>query len=47
MLVMPGAPVRILLRFTDYTDSKVGYMYHCHILEHEDQGLMGQFVVIP
>ena len=47
VLVMPGAPVRILLRFTDYTDSKVGYMYHCHILEHEDQGLMGQFVVIP
>ncbi|MGP3973004.1 multicopper oxidase domain-containing protein [Streptomyces sp. 8N114] len=22
------------------------YMYHCHILYHEDQGLMGQFVVV-
>ncbi len=23
----------------------VPYMYHCHILEHEDAGMMGQFVV--
>ena len=22
------------------------YMYHCHILEHEDAGMMGQFVVV-
>ena len=21
-------------------------MYHCHILEHEDLGMMGQFVVV-
>ncbi len=21
-------------------------MYHCHILEHEDMGMMGQFVVV-
>ena len=21
-------------------------MYHCHVLEHEDMGMMGQFVVI-
>jgi len=21
-------------------------MYHCHMLEHEDAGMMGQFVVI-
>jgi len=21
------------------------YMYHCHILEHEDRGMMGQFTV--
>jgi len=20
-------------------------MYHCHLLQHEDQGMMGQFVV--
>jgi FtsP/CotA-like multicopper oxidase with cupredoxin domain len=21
------------------------FMYHCHILEHEDRGMMGQFAV--
>jgi hypothetical protein len=21
-------------------------MYHCHILRHEDKGMMGQFVVV-
>lgn len=21
-------------------------MYHCHVLSHEDQGMMGQFVVV-
>jgi len=23
------------------------FMYHCHILEHEDNGMMGQFMVMP
>ena len=23
------------------------YMVHCHLLEHEDDGMMGQFEVIP
>ena len=22
------------------------YMYHCHLLMHEDNGMMGQFVVV-
>jgi hypothetical protein len=21
-------------------------MYHCHLLRHEDEGMMGQFVVV-
>ena len=37
--------VRVLLRFADYTDPDRPYMYHCHILEHEDAGMMGQFTV--
>jgi FtsP/CotA-like multicopper oxidase with cupredoxin domain len=37
--------VKILIKMTDYTDSTVPYMFHCHILEHEDAGMMGQFVV--
>ena len=26
--------------------SEVPYMYHCHIMEHEDNGMMGQFLVV-
>jgi len=37
--------VRFLVKMTDYTDATVPYMYHCHFLEHEDAGMMGQFLV--
>ena len=26
-------------------DANYPYMYHCHMISHEDAGLMGQFVV--
>jgi FtsP/CotA-like multicopper oxidase with cupredoxin domain len=35
------------MRFVDYADPETPYMFHCHILQHEDQGMMGQFVVVP
>lgn len=39
--VQPGQKVRIAVKFEE-----VGlYMYHCHILEHEDVGMMGQIEV--
>jgi FtsP/CotA-like multicopper oxidase with cupredoxin domain len=38
--------VRIIAEFADFADPDHPYMYHCHILEHEDAGMMGQFVVI-
>jgi len=38
--------VRVLVRFNDYSDPHFPYMFHCHILEHEDMGMMGQFVVV-
>lgn len=44
--VAPDSSVRLVLRFTDYTDPDRPYMYHCHVLRHEDQGMMGQFVVV-
>jgi blue copper oxidase len=47
VLVLPGETVRVITRFDDFADSETPYMYHCHILEHEDAGMMGQFVVIP
>ncbi len=46
VLVNAGEVVRIIMAFPEYSDSKTPYMYHCHILEHEDQGMMGQFVVV-
>ena len=46
-LYMPsGSSARILVKMTDYKDYTAPYMYHCHILEHEDGGMMGQFVVV-
>jgi FtsP/CotA-like multicopper oxidase with cupredoxin domain len=38
--------VELLVRFDDHTDPDVPYMYHCHVLQHEDDGMMGQFVVV-
>jgi len=38
--------VRVAVRFGEYTDPTSPYMYHCHILRHEDAGMMGQFVVV-
>ncbi len=43
--VGPGQRVRFLMTFENYADPELPYMYHCHILEHEDAGMMGQFVV--
>lgn len=46
VMVNPGETVRIIMRFEDYADADAPFMYHCHILEHEDAGMMGQFVVV-
>ncbi|QEO15807.1 multicopper oxidase domain-containing protein [Agromyces intestinalis] len=42
----PHAEYELLLRFEDYADPAHPYMYHCHLLWHEDQGMMGQFAVV-
>ncbi|MFD4293101.1 multicopper oxidase family protein [Rhodococcus sp. NPDC058505] len=42
----PGATIRLVLRFSEYTDPTFPYMYHCHLMLHEDQGMMGQFLVL-
>ncbi len=35
----------IVVRFDHPATDRYPYMYHCHILEHEDRGMMGQFTV--
>jgi FtsP/CotA-like multicopper oxidase with cupredoxin domain len=44
--VPPGKTVRLVIAFSDYTDPELPSMFHCHILQHEDRGMMGQFVVV-
>jgi blue copper oxidase len=44
--VPPRTTLRLIMRFEDYTDPQWPYMYHCHLLWHEDIGIMGQFLVI-
>jgi o-aminophenol oxidase len=42
--VNPGEMVTIAATFEGYTGR---YMYHCHILEHEDHDMMRPFIVMP
>lgn len=43
--VHPGEEVLIRVPTGPYRDARHPYMFHCHILEHEDGGMMGQFTV--
>ena len=38
--------VRFICKFEDFANPDVPYMYHCHMLVHEDGGMMGSFVVV-
>lgn len=42
----PQSEYSLLMQFDDYADPSSPYMYHCHLLWHEDRGMMGQFVVV-
>jgi FtsP/CotA-like multicopper oxidase with cupredoxin domain len=42
VLVMPGEKITLLKPFNDF---KGLYMYHCHNLEHEDMGMMRDFLI--
>jgi FtsP/CotA-like multicopper oxidase with cupredoxin domain len=46
LYVPPNSTIRIIARFEDHADPTTPYMFHCHVLRHEDQGMMGQFVVV-
>lgn len=42
VLLMPGESIKFLIRFNSYTGL---FLYHCHILEHEDEGMMRNYLV--
>lgn len=46
VIVAPQRTVRILVRFEGTPDPAVPYMFHCHVLEHEDMGMMGRFFLV-
>ena len=43
VLLMPGEKVRIIMIFPAYTGV---FVFHCHNLEHEDDGMMLNFEII-
>ena len=45
VLVKPQETVRFIAKFETFSNETVPYMYHCHLLTHEDGGMMGQFIV--
>lgn len=47
VLVWPGETVRIAIDFSQPFGGTQRYMFHCHNLEHEDQGMMLAFAVEP
>ncbi len=38
--------VTVIAKFEDYASETTPYMFHCHMANHEDGGLMGEFVVV-
>ena len=40
----PGERVRLRIAFRDYPGKTV---YHCHVLDHEDRGMMGILEIQP
>lgn len=50
VLVRAGSTMTFIAKFDFYGDTEIdtmnGFMYHCHILTHEDHAMMNQFVVV-
>jgi bilirubin oxidase len=40
-----GASVTFIAKFDDFASDTDAFMYHCHMANHEDGGMMGQFLV--
>jgi len=38
--------VQIIVKFDQYASNTDPYMFHCHMLTHEEDGFMGQFLVV-
>jgi len=43
--VVGGGSIVIAMEFTDFADDTYMYMLHCHLLQHEDEGMMASLMV--
>jgi len=41
-----GESVVVIAKYDDFASATDKFMYHCHFSNHEDAGMMGQFVVV-
>ena len=46
LYVPRGESVSFIAKFDDYASDTDAFMYHCHMSNHEDGALMGQFIVV-
>ena len=44
--IPPGVTVKLGILFGQYRNNHYPYMYHCHMLFHEDKGMMGQYMMV-
>ncbi len=44
VLIRPGETVTVKATFSDFTGR---YVYHCHMLEHSELGMMAQLEIVP
>ena len=46
VLLAAEETVQLAIKFPPYQDPLTPYMYHCHLMWHEDVGMMAQFTVV-
>jgi FtsP/CotA-like multicopper oxidase with cupredoxin domain len=46
VLLAAEQTVQLAIKFPPYVDPLTPYMYHCHLMWHEDVGMMAQFTVV-
>jgi FtsP/CotA-like multicopper oxidase with cupredoxin domain len=46
VLLAAGETIQLAITFPPYQDPLIPYMYHCHLMWHEDVGMMAQFTVV-
>lgn len=44
--VLVNQQAKLLVRFDREASRQQPFMFHCHVLEHEDVGMMGQFITL-